>query len=205
VLAAGVELGRDILAVYAEPVDYRHSPRPTEGEPFDLSERIQGVAPLPGFAFLHGGSQEAVCLIPLLGFEGTRLQHIMEQVQPDSEVFPIIGAPGFRPEYPFYTYQANRAVLEGKAAWRNVHYAQANCPFSLFYLLSDLAQKHRGKHFVLAPIGTKPHALGAVLFAIRYRDNVELVYDHPIRKAKRTEGAARVLVYHVSKFLGMVA
>jgi hypothetical protein len=50
----------------------------------------------------------------------------------------------------------------------------------------------------IAPIGTKPHALGAVLFCLSRPDSVELVYDHPIRKANRTIGASRLLVYTIS-------
>jgi hypothetical protein len=50
----------------------------------------------------------------------------------------------------------------------------------------------------IAPIGTKPHALGAVLFCLSRPRSVELVYDHPIRKLGRTTGASRLLVYDVS-------
>jgi hypothetical protein len=50
----------------------------------------------------------------------------------------------------------------------------------------------------VAPIGTKPHAMGAVLFALASSKTVELVYDHPIRKATRTAGKARLLLYEVS-------
>lgn len=46
-------------------------------------------------------------------------------------------------------------------------------------------------------MGTKPHALGAALFATVF-DDVELVYDHPIRKQNRSSGAGRCHVYHVS-------
>jgi hypothetical protein len=50
----------------------------------------------------------------------------------------------------------------------------------------------------IAPIGTKPHAIGSILFAINNPDIVELVYDHPVRKKQRTEGTARLHAYHVS-------
>jgi hypothetical protein len=96
-------------------------------------------------------------------------------------------------------------VLAATRAWRNARFAQANCPFCLFNLLRDMAEQYPDERIVIAPIGTKPHALGAVLFAVANPDSVELVYDHPIRKAQRTEGAARALVYHVSRFLSMIA
>ena len=82
-----------------------------------------------------------------------------------------------------------------------MRFATANDPFSLYYLLQDIADENRDDLLKIAPIGTKPHALGAVLFAITNPQKVELVYDHPIRKAKRTQGFSRLLVYHVSTFL----
>ena len=47
-------------------------------------------------------------------------------------------------------------------------------------------------------IGTKPHAVGAVLFYLDSPSDVELVYDHPVRKADRTMGTSRVCVYNIS-------
>ena len=77
-------------------------------------------------------------------------------------------------------------------------YAVANCPFDLFYVLQEVASSFPRHVLRVAPIGTKPHAIGGVLFAIANPTNVELVYDHPIRKAQRTDGTAHLLTYHVS-------
>jgi hypothetical protein len=200
-LRFGLEFATSLTVTYVEPGEYRFSPAPTENEIFDLSEAIEGIAPVPGFAKLREQRLEQVCLVPLLGFEGTRFAYVVEQVQPPGEnIVPIIGVPGFRPEYPFYSFHGNRLALTDNHAWKNVRFAIANCPFSLFYLLDDIAAENQYKLLKVAPIGTKPHALGAVMYAIA-RDHVELIYDYPIRKAKRTEGTARLLAYHVSDFM----
>ena len=202
-LKAGLSSARLLVAIYVEPGDYQFSPTPTEGEIFDLSEKIVGISPLPGFASLVEPFEDQVCFVPLLGFEGIRLAYLIEQVQPPGgKVLPIIGVPGFRPEYPFYTYHGNRSVLSETRAWKNVRFALANCPFSLFYALEDVAADYPRDLLKIAPIGTKPHALGAILYALKSRRAVEIVYDHPIRKAKRTEGTGRLLVYHLSTFAG---
>ncbi|WP_147451334.1 hypothetical protein [Corallococcus llansteffanensis] len=196
--------GRTVRVVYVEPTDYRYSLTPTEGDIFDLSERISGIAPLPGFASL-AGPRDDVVFVPLLGFEGTRLQYVFEQVQPPgNKTVPLVGVPGFRPEYPFHTLYGNRAKLLETRAWRNMEFARANCPFSAMYALSDIAARWPKDAIKIAPIGTKPHALGAVLFYLTTTRTVELVYDHPIRKKERTIGAASVFVYHVSalQFVG---
>jgi hypothetical protein len=192
--------GRPAYVVYVEPKEYQFSRAPTEGEIFDLSERISGIAPLPGFASLVDTAEKEVCFVPLLGFEGTRLAYLIEQMQPGTSIVPVIGVPGFRIEYPFYAYMGNQIPLLESKAWRNVRYAIANCPFSLYFVLEEISQHFPGATLQVATIGTKPHALGAVLYAINNPQRVELVYDHPIRKAQRTTGSARLLVYFVSPF-----
>lgn len=203
ILRAALIVFRQVMAVYVEPISYRFSQTPKEGEIFDLSERIIGVSPIPGFISLTDPPDEGqVCFIPLLGFEGARLSYLIEQVQPPGEkILPIIGVPGFRPEYPFFAYHGNQLPLLRTHAWKNVRYAIANCPFSLFYSIDTIASDYPDNFMKIAPIGTKPHALGAVLYFLAKQDFVELVYDHPIRKEKRTEGASRLLVYHVSSFM----
>lgn len=195
-----------IRVVYVEPAEYKVSQAPTAGQIFDLSEDIIGLQPLPGFTSLaQPWDEEAVCFVPLLGFEGARLAYVLEQVQPPAaKVYPTIGVPGFRPEYPFYAYLGNKNALEKSGAWQRVRFAIANCPFSLFYVLQDLAGEHPRDLLKIAPIGTRPHALGAVLYTLLSKRPVELIYDHPKPKPDRTTGVGKILVYDVSA-LGLTA
>lgn len=199
-LRAALESDVQTNVVYVEPRDYQPSVNPTEGQIYDLSERIQGIEPIPGLASFSRVS-DGMAFVPLLGFEGTRVAHILEQIQPSADrVFPILGVPGFRAEYPFSTYLGNRVVLQQSNAWQQVRFADASCPFSLYWALKKLSDEETQCHMKIAPIGTKPHALGALLFVIGNTNQRELVYDHPVRKAKRTQGTARLLVYDVSRF-----
>ncbi len=199
---AALSIVEHLAVVYVEPSDYTFSRTPTEGEIFDLSERITGIAPIPGFASLSNRDDEEVCFVPLLGFEGARFAYVLEEVEPPGDrIIPVVGVPGFRPEYPFHTYLGNRLPLLRSQAWRNIRFAIANCPFALYYQLEEIAAVYPRSVMKVAPIGTKPHALGAILYAIARPGRVEVVYDHPIRKATRTAGSARLLVYHVSSFL----
>jgi hypothetical protein len=43
-----------------------------------------------------------------------------------------------------------------------------------------------------------------VLFSLLSPRSIELIYDHPIRKATRTEGIGRVLLYEVSAMSSVV-
>ena len=196
----GIRSRRESMyCIYVEPGDYQFSAEPTESTIFDLSERIQGISPLPGFASFSSGSDYDSIFVPLLGFEGTRFAYTLEAVQPKREdIFPVVGVPGFRPEYPFYTYIGNKLKLLETRSWQNVRYAAANCPFSVYNLLRELSEHNRSRRMIIAPIGTKPHALGAILYHLDHAQSTEILYDHPVRRKMRTSGTARVCVYDLS-------
>ena len=201
ILRSALASGIPTTAIYVEPDSYKPSLTPTEGQIYDLSERIQGIAPIPGFASFRRVGDNFI-FVPLLGFEGPRVSYLLEQVQPIyDKIFPIVGVPGFRPEHPFNSYVGNRIALEETAAWQRIEYADANCPFSLYYVLDKLNANFPDLHQKIAIVGTKPHAIGAVLYVLQDHDRRELIYDHPIRKSERTAGAGRLLEYHVSDFI----
>lgn len=196
-IAAALRERLDLRVVYVEPLKYRFNVIRTEGELFDLTKGFLGVQPLPGFASLAEPDEQDFKFIPLLGFEGPRFARMLEVVQPAPEMtVPVIGVPGFQPEFVFHAYLGNRLPLQTTSSWRSVRFSTANCPFDLFYLLEEIASQ--GDNFLkVAPIGTKPHGLGAILFAIANPDRVEILYDYPVRREERTEGKARLLVYYL--------
>lgn len=203
ILKVARELRFQIQVMYVEPRDYAYSASPRENVFFDLSVLISGISPIPQFNNLREPDENEVALIPLLGFEGARFKHLLEDVQPESgNVSPVVGVPGFRAEYPFFTYQGNQMPLKDSDAWQGVRLAKANCPFSLYYCLQDIVADYpKDMFFKIGLIGTKPHALGAVLYCLQHEENVELIYDHTIRKADRSTGLSTCLVYPVSEFL----
>lgn len=198
-----LSLNKPTRVVYHEPRSYTRNTSSRVGEFYDLSERIEGIEPIPLFASLNDVPEKNICFIPLLGFEGTRFAYMLEEVQPPQrKTIPIIGVPGFQPDYPFHAFLGNASVLERSGAQRYIYFAKSNCPFSLYYALEKITSSHSGEHFKIGLIGTKPHALGATLFALCGGSSVELVYDHARRKKDRTSGTHRCLVYGVSDFLG---
>ncbi len=191
-----------IRAIYIEPEQYVQSSENADGQIFDLSDRIAGIQAVPGFASFSDPFEEGFCFIPMLGFEGRRFAHMLEHTQPKGgKVFPIVGLPGFRLEYPFYTFHNNARLLRENQSWRNVSYAAANNPFSLFNALESIAQRHPNELLKIAPIGTKPHALGAFLYPLKTRKNVEFIYDFPIRSKNRTVGVGKAFLYRLSEFM----
>ena len=198
-LRTGIQCLDELYIVYVEPGSYAFSATPTEGQIFDLSERIEGIRPLPGFASLATVNRDRFLFVPLLGFEGTRFSFVMEQVQPAYDrIVPVVGVPGFRAEYPFHTYAGNRRPLAETKSWQRIEYAAANCPFDAFHLLQRLAERYPTETLKIALIGTKPHAVGAVLFSVVTDHPTEILYDHPVRKEGRTTSTGRMLIYNVS-------
>lgn len=190
-----------VVVTYAEPAEYTRSTHPLRGLRFNLSKRTTGLAPLPGFVRLFSPAGTEAILVPMLGFEGDRLQRVLEETDFDLRLtFPIVGLPGFRPEYPFLSLDGNARSLERAPLHRNIRFARANCPFEAYLAIDDLRRQEEAAHVTLAPIGTKPHALGALLQALRNPSETTIVYDHPVRSERRTSGAASLCVYRISEF-----
>ncbi len=190
----------NVKVIYAEPASYDIKKFKTESVFNDLSEKIDGIFPLPGFATIFPQDEDEIILIALIGFEGGRFSHMIEAVQPPN-IIPVIGVPGFRPEYPFVAYWGNRRPLETSETWRKVKFASANSLVEVYILLSKILAKNPTFKIKLAPIGTKPHAIAAMLFAIKNQKVVELVYDNPKRKKQRTEGMGDIIECLVSKLI----
>ena len=199
-----INAGVETNCIYVEPESYTYNPTPKPGEFFDLSERIRGFSPIPTFARLTNRRAEDTMLIPLLGFEGIRFRHLIETIEPsERDIAPIIGVPGFELEYPFHAFEGNATVLSMTRSWQRVSFVDAACPFALYSHLTAVQNRASDKQLQIATIGTKPHALGAMMYAMKHQ-HVELLYDHPIRRQGRTTGATKCHLYHVSTFMDQV-
>jgi hypothetical protein len=188
--------------VYVEPNTYSRSQVPSPGKIFDLSERISGIAPVPFFANFRRPGRDQVALVPILGFEGARLEYVLQEAElPSEQVFPILGSPGFRLEYPTFALIGNADALIRDQLSQRLTLAKASCPFDLFMAVDRISHSSRAPHVRIAPLGTKPHALGAVLYATAARHRVELLYDFAIPKPGMAEGSSTAWIYHVSEFM----
>ena len=196
ILKAAFEANVFPKVIYTEPASYKTHPTPTSFSQFDLTESCEGLAPLPGFVKLFGRDDETNSLfIAMLGFEGNRPQHLAMQLEPPPHIIPVIGVPGFKLEYPEITVACNNSLLRENNAYADIRYARASCPFEVYDTLSKIKEDYNGHYMYIAPLGTKPHALGAVWFVIQNPDNTELMYDHPIRKQGRTRGVGTIHIY----------
>lgn len=198
-MKCAISNGLEVRVVYSEPYGYILDEFKKMGVDKDLSESFDGVNPLPGFEVVLPHRQEPI-FVTMLGFEGGRLKYLITTQQPTlDKIRPIVGVPGYRIEYPFETYWGNRNSLKATKAWEHMEYAEANSIVDSYLTLNKISYDNRGAHMVIAPIGTKPHAIGAILYAIKNPTKVELLYDNPKRSLHRTDGIGRILVCNVTK------
>ncbi|CAB5678066.1 Uncharacterised protein [Comamonas aquatica] len=196
IFQAHIKTGNNIRVIYAEPDGYKTHPSPASANLFDLSVSFGGLSPLPGFAKLNGPTDEEDALfIAFLGFEGNRAERIINQIEPIPRVIPIIGAPGFHINYPAITVACNRSFLGDFNCNFDIRYAKASCPFEAYDVLSSIRKDFPGHYFYIAPVGTRPHALGALKYAIANEDHCEILFDHPIRQSNRTNGRGLIHVF----------
>lgn len=192
----------DIRILYIEPKNYNIGRFKSAGVFNDLAESTEGIYPLPGFATIIPNNNANIQFVAFLGFEGGRFTQIVESEQPmHSTIIPIVGVPGFRVEYPFVALWGNRQALETTKSWGDIRYVAANSIVDSYKILSSLHKQGDNKHIKIAPIGTKPHTIASILFAIKHPRSVELIYDNPIRKVERTEGVGLITETFINKLL----
>ncbi|MFP2957454.1 hypothetical protein ACLEPN_06380 [Myxococcus sp. 1LA] len=198
ILRSAIGICNSVWTVYAEPISYKVHNSPSSFTVFDLSEGFNGLSPLPGFARLRGPEDETNAIfVPFLGFEGMRVKSLAMNLDPIPKTIPIVGLPGYRIEFPAHAVASNRDFLEDQRALGDIRLARASCPFEAQHILAEIQRDFPDRYMYIAPIGTKPQALGAVLYALENPESSELMYDHPKRKANRSRGIGRIHIYTI--------
>jgi hypothetical protein len=196
-LRLGLNQAKRLWVIYVEPFRYRPHLSPDSDTTYDLSSAFGEVSPLPGFANLTGPTDETRAIfVPFLGFEGMRARQIARNLDPmPPKVVPVVGLPGFRIEYPFAAVASSQEFLDQHRAHGNVRLARASCPFEAYNVLCEIQKDNPGCYLYIAPVGTRPHALGAVWFAIDHPRTTEVMYDHPQPAPQRSSGVGTTHIY----------
>lgn len=167
-----------ITAYYTEPKSYKF----TKGlfTAFHSSAGPLSIVEIPGYPGRE--SRDAIRkLIILLGFDPDLSREINEDVSP-SETIVVNGFPSYSPKFKDISLIANEKLVSAKNV--RVEYARANHPFEVYNLLEKLKREGTADggsadvFLNIAPVGTKPMALGACLFAL-HNPEVRVVYPMP--------------------------
>lgn len=195
------EKPKQMFAGYTEPERYVPHGSTEIEERFQLFEGYLGVQALPGFTRLLDDSRNKL-LVVFLGFEGSRLQHVHDDQKPgEGNTIAVVGFPAFRPGWQNLTIAANQSALQSTSSYLDMSNAIAYSPFDAYNLLNKLQADRPNQRLIIAPIGTRPHALGAVIYAIK-NPGSHLLYDFPIEiQEHRTESVGQCHIFHLSSFI----
>lgn len=197
--SALITSGRPLVAIYNEPQVYDEHSQPVTTTQFDLTSRLRRVSPPPGLANIRGPDDNSkTVFVPFLGFEGDRARHLFLQLDPSpAHIIPIIGVPGFRAEYPQFAVASNVDFFDQNNCYKNIRMTRANSPFESLQILKEIDTDFRDHYLYVAPLGTKPNTLGALMFLINNRPNVEIMYDNPLVKQGGREGIGKTHIYRI--------
>lgn len=190
-----------VKIIYAEPDEYPRIQLPSVygNHQFNLSNASIGYKSLPGFT-KTASTEKKSHLIALLGFERVRLGQLLQNDEGAyiDEITPVFGVPGFKPSYDKHSAYQNVDSIKDKEKSNKPLFASANNPYDTFMLLERVRETETDRVINVAPIGTKPMAIGAAIFILKHRqENVGLMYDYPIKTAGRSKGVSKIHIYAV--------
>lgn len=189
-----------LFAAYTEPTEYtKRSFSIYDSEEFDLYDKIIGITKaVPGFV-KRRGSKKPLLVAPI-GFDSQRLQSINENLKPE-KIIPIVGFPSFMPGWNITAIKMNYYVLKNTQCYDYIESCEAASPFAIYNVLKEIYNQYIERYDIyIAPLGTRPHSLGAALFA-SIMPSCYLIYDFPIEKKFRSNKVLRASVYHLSRFI----
>lgn len=171
---------------------------------FSFADEFRGLKAVPGFAN-ELRADEKGRLVACIGFEPNRLDGIL---QDDDGNFIhhtnlIFGIPAYQTSWEMLALLPHERIIGQHQNRCEIHYAGANNPKATFATLNHIVKavaQDAGERLLVAPIGSKPSAIGVALF-VCCRDDIRLKYDFPIRLNNKTEGIGAIHRYLVEKII----
>lgn len=190
---------KTVKVIYAEPKEYRLKKEDSVFlDEFDLTTEFNDFKKIPPFSVLiDSNSNSKAELVSFLGFENDRLGRIIENDEGATyeKYTPILALPAFVPGWENISLRRHHKEL---LYFDKIEFSPANNPYETYRKLEHIHNNSTSETLVLAPIGTKPHAVGAIVYLINAKERqrkIGLIYDFPKKKEKRTDGIGLVHEY----------
>jgi hypothetical protein len=201
----------NVQILYIEPEEYNFKNNSLlEYDDFELSSKLKKFPPVPGFTIIArpqdelNNFEETTQLIAFLGFERTRLGQIFNS--DDGSTYscftPIIPLPGFNPGWENRTINSHLKFFSPKNNFTRLEFVSANNPYQSYKILENFSKTC--KKFRIAPIGTKPNAIGCAVFLLNNDTldneiNAGILFDFPTKIQKRSSGVGKINIYTLLK------
>jgi len=131
----------------------------------------------------------------IMGFEMKYLNELITQDVNPNEITPINGFPSYFPKYKDISLiNNNNNFFENDI---EIIFSEANNPFETFNTLIMLKEKYKDYRIDIIPVGTKPMALGAFLFALKNKNtNCRIIFPFPNEyKLDQSSGCGKLWEY----------
>ncbi|EGG34824.1 hypothetical protein [Paenibacillus sp. HGF5] len=193
----------DFSIVYVQPDEYLKQEQDIGlMSEFQLSEEHSPISAIPGFLRLPEEEKEPL-LVVFIGFEGGRFQELFEHIVTDGpvDIIPILPMPSFTAGWHMVGIYQNLQTLKTADILTEIRRVTAWDPFHALSLLDKHYElRQESNQIIVAPLGTKPHTLATVLFAIKH-SNVRIMYDHPRVSGNRSKGIGKIRGYTMKIYL----
>ena len=183
--------------IYTEPLKYK------KAEDTQFSDNFYEVKQIIGMSGVHVSKMNNDMLIIAAGYDHSRIVDVANKKKTAKKVllygFPSI-SPGMFQENVYRAFGAEPAL--GSECFRDMDmniYAPAYDPFVTAQIIKEYTQKNQYTNLYLAPLSSKPQALGLALFFLwekGYEKNISIIYPMCKNYLKdNSEGIARIWKY----------
>ena len=194
---------KKIDAIYTEAIKYK------QAELTVFSDSFYDVVQIPGYEGAHSANMNNDLLIIAAGYDDGRITDVANKKAKATKIqllgFPSIQADMFQ-ENIIRAHRAEAAI--GSECFKNIDlniYAPANDPFVTAQTLKEYLEKSQRNelfsNIYLAPISSKPHALGIALYYIwENGSNLPMSVIYPMCKAyygNNADGISNVWNYKI--------
>jgi len=182
---------QNLKVYYTEPQSYFL--RDKLFDDFHTGSGQHSLKEIPGFSGMDPKSSPRK-LVVLLGFDGGFSRQLDQDISP-RETMVVNGFPSYTPKFKDISLVNNVKLISRDDV--RIFYASANNPFDTYNILEAIKTDTSDWFFNIAPLGPKPMALGACIFALHNRD-VRVVYPWPeIYEDKYSEMTWNSWVYDI--------
>jgi hypothetical protein len=186
---------KQLTIYYTEPLHY------TLNNLYDYSAYSGeiDIKAVPGFAGETSQIDEVKRVVfYLMGFEMTYLNKLIPQDVNPNEIAPINGFPSYFPKYKDISLINNDTNFYEKDV--EIIFSEAHNPFETYNTMVMLKEKYKDFKIDIIPVGTKPMALGACLFALKSDNiNCRIIFPFPTGyKLDQSVGCGKLWQYKVN-------
>lgn len=184
--------------IYVEPDEYSsRKPGPLSTHSFDLSDKIHDTAAIPPF-YYEVGMDDRAHLMAFLGFESDRLARALnpDEGANHNTLSVAFGVPPFKTEWEVHSMMQNVQTLSQYSP-QDCYFIPANNPRTAYHIIEHVNQSlDEDERLILAPLGTKPEAIGVALYTV-LNERIGVLFDFPQKRQKRTKGIGPIHNYSV--------